>query len=493
MKREDILNELGGVNEKYAAESKPAGRRSKTRWIRAAAAAAAVFVAVFGVYFGVRALKGNGGSEISAYDPTAVPTAQATTPAATEPDNTVSGDDTPRAYAQASYPETPTYESGNYYRFLNGLRDDGVMGCGTDLNEYYCRMANEILLSEKDNAVCSPYNIYMALAMLAEITDGNTRAQILDLLGADSIEALRAQYASVYEASYRNSSDIAVTIPAAAIFLNNGTGYNTSAIESLRDAYRASVFGGEMGDPEYDAMIKQWMDEQTHGLLSDMTGEAAKTDPGEVLKLISTLYFKAKWSDEFDKETYFDVFHAESGVETVEFMSGTADEFVDCEGYILVGKNMQDGSKMWFAMPKDGVSLDSVIADGALAEILKQRPDENDNRVFLNMPKLDIAYNASLIEALKKLGVTDCFIPGVADFSPLADADMGSLYVSSVDHGARLIADTDGVEAAAFTVIDVNSYGWIDNKLTVTLDRPFMFAVVSADNAPLFVGTVRGF
>ena len=42
---------------------------------------------------------------------------------------------------------------------------------------------------EGENAAYSPVNVYMALAMLAELTDGASRQQILDLLGSDSLEA----------------------------------------------------------------------------------------------------------------------------------------------------------------------------------------------------------------------------------------------------------------------------------------------------------------
>ena len=36
-------------------------------------------------------------------------------------------------------------------------------------------------------------NVYMALAMLAEVTDGESRRQILDLLGSSSLEDTREQ------------------------------------------------------------------------------------------------------------------------------------------------------------------------------------------------------------------------------------------------------------------------------------------------------------
>ena len=44
-----------------------------------------------------------------------------------------------------------------------------------------------------ENAVCSPLNLYMALALLAEVTDGETRQQVLSLLNSDGIETLRTQ------------------------------------------------------------------------------------------------------------------------------------------------------------------------------------------------------------------------------------------------------------------------------------------------------------
>ena len=42
--------------------------------------------------------------------------------------------------------------------------------------------------SSGENKVCSPINIYMALAMLAEVTDGESREQILALLGSGDLE-----------------------------------------------------------------------------------------------------------------------------------------------------------------------------------------------------------------------------------------------------------------------------------------------------------------
>ena len=67
---------------------------------------------------------------------------------------------------------------------------DGISapyGCFEALTAQFLSGAGE------ENAVLSPVNIYMALAMLAELTDGESRAQLLELIGIDSVEALREQ------------------------------------------------------------------------------------------------------------------------------------------------------------------------------------------------------------------------------------------------------------------------------------------------------------
>ena len=61
-------------------------------------------------------------------------------------------------------------------------------GYADSLDPYFATITETLLSgTEGKNAACSPVNIYLALAMLAETTDGNSRQQILDLLGADSM------------------------------------------------------------------------------------------------------------------------------------------------------------------------------------------------------------------------------------------------------------------------------------------------------------------
>ena len=63
------------------------------------------------------------------------------------------------------------------------------------------------------NRVYSPANLYMALGMLAEITDGNTRAQVMKLLGASGIDELREMSDAAWKMMYRDDGTL-TSIPA---------------------------------------------------------------------------------------------------------------------------------------------------------------------------------------------------------------------------------------------------------------------------------------
>ena len=132
------------------------------------------------------------------------------------------------AVRQAEYPEMAPYpDESDFIRSDGSFDDEGFskvydawydsrqnLRSETDLSGLYPFLNKSIpaFLSgaEGENRVYSPLNVYMALAMLSELTDGETRAQVLDLLGVKDLKALRAQTSALWNANY--SDDGALTI-----------------------------------------------------------------------------------------------------------------------------------------------------------------------------------------------------------------------------------------------------------------------------------------
>ena len=114
---------------------------------------------------------------------------------------------------------------------------------------------------EGENAAYSPVNVYMALAMLAELTDGASRQQILDLLGSDSLEALRQQAQAVWRAQYQNDG-ATTTILASSVWLDEDISYNQETMQTLAESYYASSYQGQMGSEEYSQLLREWLNDQ---------------------------------------------------------------------------------------------------------------------------------------------------------------------------------------------------------------------------------------
>ena len=361
----------------------------------------------------------------------------------------------------------------------------------------------------EDNRVYSPLNVYMALSMLAEITDGNSRQQILDLLQVESIEVLRERAFDLWRDNYQDDGSTA-SLLANSLWLRDSMTYSQETLDRLAADYYASSFSGEMGSEEYDQALRDWLNEQTRGLLAEQAG-GLSMDPDTVLALASTIYFKAAWSDEFNESlTGTDTFHALSGDVDTEFMRQTLQgTYYWGEHFAAVQLHFQQGGSMWLILPDEGYSVDELLESGEAMEFLLASkygewdekaqayvgawPGQKHLSIHLSMPKFDVSDHLDLIEGLMSLGVTDVFDAGVSDFGPLGASTDVSLYVSQAKHAARVKVDEEGCEAAAYTVMAITEGAAMppDEEVDFTLDRPFLFAITGERDLPLFIGTVN--
>ncbi len=348
--------------------------------------------------------------------------------------------------------------------------------------------------SEGKNIVYSPVNLYIALSMLAETADGETREQILNLLGADNVEYLRNRANEVWESNYSDDG-LKTSILANSLWLNDTIDYNETTLKTLTDNYYASSFSGKMGSDKYNKFLQKWLNEQTGNLLKK---EAAQMEFDErtVLSLVSTVYFNACWQDEFlENNTKKAVFNGVNGKENVDFMYQRFDDILYTgNGYSAVELRFNSAGKMWFILPDEGKTPESILQSGALDTILKGKMPNSQESCFIkfNVPKFDISSSLDLRKNLETLGVTDAFDFEKSDFSPLLNNDIPT-HLSKVNHSARVSIDEKGCTAAAFTALMLVGMGMPDEKREVdfTLDRPFIFVVSSDSKTPLFVGTVN--
>ena len=406
----------------------------------------------------------------------------------------------PKYPAQPQRPNPEEYSG--YYDLYNAqqqwkaeLRDQQVSSPENahDLDPFM-KSAMKQFLSGNGNQVCSPINIYFALAMLAETTGGSSRQQILNLLGHSSIESLRAQANQLWRAHYYNNGETA-SLLANSVWLDDQYDFYRSTLNTLATDYFASVFTGDLGTADMDRQLAAWLNSQTGGLLSDYT-QNIQLDPATVFSLVSTAYFSADWDSTFSTdETTKALFHCDGYDLNTDFMHETYENhayFVD-RNFSAISLSLSGSHEMWLILPDEGYSPEDLLKQGNYYDMICDPYNWSGYgryTVNLGLPKFDVSSEQDLTSGLKAMGITEVFNIRTANFSPTTNAPV---YLGEVSHAARVAVDEEGVIAAAYTILQAPGAALPPEteEVDFILDRPFLFIITGSDNLPLFSGVVN--
>ena len=349
-----------------------------------------------------------------------------------------------------------------------------------------------------ENKVCSPVNIYMALAMLAETSGGDSRQEILNVLGASDLESLRSQAGDLWNAQYHNDQATFLVL-ANSLWLNQDLPLRQDTINRLAETYCASSYSGLPGSPQMDQALQSWLNDQTGGLLQDQA-ENVTLDPSAILALASAIRYQAKWGEPFSPElTAPAVFHSPVGEQTADFLrKDLQSNFYWSDHFSAVCLPMtQNAGNLWLVLPDEGISPEALTSDAALLRLLDEPygwEQEQYMTIHLSLPKFDVASRLDLSSGLQSMGICQVFGDS-ADFSPLLEpASSLSLRprLTQCSHAVRVSLDEEGITAAAYTQMSMAGAGAPPREETdFILDRPFLFVLNSRDHLPLFAGVVN--
>lgn len=368
-------------------------------------------------------------------------------------------------------------------------------GYADSLTEFFAASMAEFLQGG-ENPTYSPVNAYLAMAMLAETTDGNSRQQIMDLFGVENIQQLRQQASYVWNAHYSDDGETTLLL-ANSLWLDESYTFHRDTTKLLADYYYAASFCGDLGTDTMNKQLQQWLNENTGGLLKDQAKQV-ELDPQTVFALASTSYFSAGWKSKFIASNTRDaVFHLAQEERTIPFMNQSIKgcTYYWSENFTAIYLELTGDNKMWLILPDEGYTTADILATEDYLRMTLNPANWKDQKSFkvnLSLPKFDVVSQMDLIEGMKNLGVIDVFDYSVSDFTPITDTPM--LYVNQINHAARVTIDEDGCRAVAFTVISTvpgaaPPMEW--EEINFVLDRPFLFIVSSRDNLPLFAGVVN--
>jgi serine protease inhibitor len=360
----------------------------------------------------------------------------------------------------------------------------------------FLKESTATFLTGDGNQLYSPINAVIGLATVTELTAGNTRQQLLDTLGVPDTETLARYVSALWETVSKDNGYDVCTL-ASSLWLDDGLRFQKPVMDTLASDYYVSVYRQDLQKPQASRDIQAWLNNNTGGFLKDSV-QGVQLPAEALLALYSTIYFQAKWSDEFNaSRNTQDVFHGPAGDTTATFMNKKLAQmnYYWGDSFGAVNLNLKNRSQMWFILPDPDKTVEDVLQSGEYWELTQNDwkwERQKKLKVNLSLPKFDISTQADLIDGMKNLGITDVFSPDTSDFSAITE--MSRLFVGKIDHAVRVAIDEEGVIAASYTVIGL-SYGEIptipDDEIDFTLDRPFLFLVTSQHNLPLFTGVVE--
>ncbi|MBQ3085471.1 MAG: hypothetical protein IJC46_08505 [Clostridia bacterium] len=362
--------------------------------------------------------------------------------------------------------------------------------CG-GINAFVQKTMVAFLEKGEGNALYSPLNLYLALAMLAEATEGAARAEILGLLDAESLSALRQKAKGLWESHYRADGAVGLVL-ASSLWLAEELECDQATLDRLKDNYYTSVFRGEMGSEGYNQALRDWLNEQTDGLLQDYVSKETM-DSGTLFNLVTSVYYSAKWDQSF-WSAGTGVFHGTAGDINCGYMKNSDDStYYWGENFGAVDRSFKaSGGSMRFILPDKDVNVDSLLTDSEVLQFISGHSGwANSKRMIIHhtIPKFDVSAQVDLVEGLKGLGVSKVF-SSMDSFSPLVGDQ--EAYLNSASHTARVMIDEDGCKAAAYTeMAATGDPPPPDEEIDFVLDRPFVFVIYSEHDVPLFVGVVN--
>jgi len=352
------------------------------------------------------------------------------------------------------------------------------------------------LLRQEGNLFLSPYSISTALAMTYAGARGETADQMAQAL---SLPASGVAVHGAYGA-LRNNLNTAGAGGAFELAVANRL-WGQKGYEFLPDflALVEKNYGAGIEQVDFVAdtegsrkTINAWVERETRDKIKDLL------KPGVLnaltrLVLTNAIYFKGKWSKEFDKEATQeeDFFLAPEKKVTAPLMHRTADfgYFEGGDFQALELSYQGDRLAMVVLLPKAKNGLAALEASLSADKVAEWVGKLHRREVQVALPRFKTTAEFGLKDTLVAMGMADAFDPAKADLSGMNGKR--DLFISAVVHKAFVDVNEEGTEAAAATAVVAGAGNGGGPPPEFRADHPFLFLIRDTrSGAILFLGRI---
>ncbi|RZB39021.1 leukocyte elastase inhibitor-like [Asbolus verrucosus] len=340
----------------------------------------------------------------------------------------------------------------------------------------------------KGNVFFSPISLHAVLSMLYHGAQGGTAHALVHTLKNSDAEGYRAVIDDL------NSLKEVKLMMANKIYGNKTKSKLLKEFENvLTKNFSSEVEFLDMAhQKESSKIINKWVEEKTENKIKNIVNENNFNENVSLI-LVNAIYFKGKWSSQFD-----------------ESKTKTADFFLDKVNSIDV-KMMYDKGKYVYKYDKE---LDAQVIEipyrGFHTSMILILPSEDNNiknleaklstsdfskitehlkleDVHLYLPKFKMEETIKLNDILSELGLSDIFDVKKANFGGIIEGITltNNLYVSEIIQKAYIKVNEGGTEAAAATRASmmVGCAPGRPQPVIFKVNRPAVFMLVASHGA----------
>ncbi len=352
--------------------------------------------------------------------------------------------------------------------------------------------------SQTENVIISPTSLSLALSMIYEGANGQTKTNMAKVLNIQDIplNSLNNTLPKLYTQPMADD-DVMVNI-ANSLWQSSSAPLLSTFVTNLKNYYHAENFTVDFNNGSLVAdQVNSWVSDKTKGKINKIV-DPTNFNAYTLSIIANAVYFKGHWTSPFTKSlTKSDTFHLNNGqIEQVNMMEVNGDfEYLDTKDFQAIklpyGKSEKYG--MYIFLPKGdlGKFTKSLTAEKWKSYISKL---ETSNGT-LKMPSFKLDYSAisNLRDALSNLGMADAFT-NKADFSGMIQKSDTPYFIDGIIHKTVIEVNEEGSEAAAATVVlpVAGGGGSPAEPFSMTVNKPFLFAISDSKTGEmLFLGNIQ--
>ena len=326
--------------------------------------------------------------------------------------------------------------------------------------------------NEGKNLIISPLSIFQVLSLATNGANGDTHAEMLDVLQSEDISMLN-------QINYRILS---VVKSLSTVEIANAVMTKFTPLQNFSDISKQYLAPVE--PLESVEQVNNWCAKKTHGVIKKILDEL---NPNTLIILINAVYFKGEWVSKFKqtsttKKIFYNLGENGKNVDTMRQISHF-NYYEDKKVQAVQLKYKKDGMYALVILPNERNYINNYIRSFSLSNdeynnILKGL---HNSKVNLELPKFKLEFSQDIKQNLMDLGMYNAFSIKDADFNGLKEEN--GIFIEQVVHKTFLKVDEDGTEAAAVTAISgAGSAAPTEEKIyDMIVNRPFLFLLCNSN------------